>query len=382
MHDLRYQKQKRTKEELIKHLNEFKLDLKFSVGVWYFSPMGSRFHEPYGSQESIEERLQSIAETAKFGVKGVEAHYPTEINEDNCHLYKELEKKSGIKLVNIGPFSFYSKDFEFGSLSNPIDKYRIKAQEMLVNCLKLVKEIGASHCGIWPGIDGYTYSFGTIFYDMWQRFEEGVAEAMDKVPGVTIAIEPKPYEPIPNNIYRNTSDAIIAARDIEIRLKSEINRKFLERGYTLVGLQPEIGHMLMGFEDPSYSLSRVARDGRLVHTHWNSQPLGNYDQDLNVGVIGWEQTEASLYALKMVGYRGYFGIDINPERMPPLKAIEINTNVIKAMNERIDDLPHEKIVECYYRPEENRGCLELILAAARKASKSNSTEKERIKSRY
>jgi hypothetical protein len=44
----------------------------------------------------------------------------------------------------------------------------------------------------------------------------------------------------------------------------------------------------------------------------NSQPLGNYDQDLNVGVVNWQDTEALSYALKMVGYRGFFGIDINP----------------------------------------------------------------------
>jgi len=365
MFNLRYQKQRRTKEELIKHLYEFNLDLKFSVGIWYFSPSGSRFHEPYGSPKSIEERLEMIAKAAKYGVKGVEAHYPSEVNEENLHLYKQLEKETGIKLINSGPYTFHSKDFEFGTLSNPIERYRKKAKEELIGCLKLVKESGATHCGIWPGIDGYTYSFGTIFYQMWNYFEETLAEAMDEVPGVTVAIEPKPYEPIPNNIYRTTSDGILAARDVEARLKSETNRRLLEDGYTLVGLQPEIGHILMGFEDPAYAFSRIAREGRLVHIHWNSQPLGNYDQDLNVGVLGWEQAEATLYALKMVGYQGYFGIDINPERIPPLKAIEINTKVLNIMNERINSLPHEEIVECYYNPEEHRGNLELILAQAR-----------------
>jgi len=365
MWDLRYQKQRRTKEELIKHLNEFNLDLKFSVGIWYFSPMGSRFHEPYGDPKTVEERLDIIRETAEYGVKAVEAHYPSEVNEENLHLYRQLEKETGIKLVNIGPFAFYSKDYEFGSLSNPSEKCRRRAQEMLVGCLRLVKDSGATHCGIWPGIDGYTYSFGTVFYQMWDYFEEALAEVMDQVPRVTVAIETKPYEPVPNNIYRNTSDGIVAARDIEARLQSKTNKDLLEKGYALVGLQPEIGHILMGFEDAAYAFSRIAREGRLAHTHWNSQPSGNYDQDLNVGVLGWEQAEAALYALKAIGYRGYFGIDINPERMPPLKAIEINTKVLRIMNERINNLPHEEIVECYYDPERHRGDLELILAEAR-----------------
>jgi xylose isomerase len=111
---------------------------------------------------------------------------------------------------------------------------------------------------------------------------------------------------------------------------------------------------------------RVARQGRLAHTHWNSQPLGNYDQDLNVGVVAWEQTEALLYALKMIGYTGYFGIDINPERMPMQKAIEINWRALSAMNNRINALPHERILACYFEPDQHRGELELILAEARR----------------
>ena len=140
----------------------------------------------------------------------------------------------------------------------------------------------------------------------------------------------------------------------------------LAEGHALIGLQPEIGHLLMGYEDIAYAFARIGREGRLAHTHWNSQPAGNYDQDLNVGVIGWEQAEAALYTLKMLGYQGYFGIDINPERMPVTKAVAINAKVLRIMNDRIDNLPHEQLMACYFEPEEHRGDLELILAEARR----------------
>lgn len=104
----------------------------------------------------------------------------------------------------------------------------------------------------------------------------------------------------------------------------------------------------------------------MAHPHWNSQPLGNYDQDLNTGVVEWDQAEAAMYLLKMVGFKEYFGIDINPERMPVLKAVEVNARVLEIMNERINSLPHERILECYYNPEENRGELEIILAESRR----------------
>jgi xylose isomerase len=136
----------------------------------------------------------------------------------------------------------------------------------------------------------------------------------------------------------------------------------LDEGHCLIGFQPEVGHIMMGYENLPYAYMRIARESRLAHTHWNSQPLGNYDQDLNVGVVNWQDTEALLYALKMIGYDEFMTFDINPERMPADKAIEINANVLRIMNERIDALPHEKLMNCFFHPEENRGGIEEILA--------------------
>lgn len=364
--DLSYQKKVMNKDELVKHMNSFKLDLKMSVGIWYFTPGGGRFHDRYVAEKSIRERIKMAGELAEFGITGIEAHYPDEVNFDNLALYKDLEVNSGIKLVGI-PFShFFNKDFEFGSLSNPNPAIRKKAIKIAVDALKLVKEAGASCAISWPGIDGYTYPIGNNFYWMWNNFEESMAEAMDEVPGVRIAIEPKPYEPAPNNIYRTTAEGILAAKRIESKLKNEENRKLIETGQALVGLNPEIGHVRMGFEDAAAAYSLVMFEGRLAHTHWNSQPLGNYDQDLNVGVVEWQQAEALLYCLKMAGYNEYLGIDINPERMPVKKAIEINTRVLTLINERIEKLPHKKLIECYLNPDGHRGEIEEILLESMK----------------
>ena len=68
--------------------------------------------------------------------------------------------------------------------------------------------------------------------------------------------------------------------------------------------------------------------------------------------------------LKMIGYTGYFGIDINPERMPVQRAIEINAKALEIMNERIEALPHERIIDCYCDPTHHRGDLEMILVEA------------------
>ncbi len=364
LRDLSYQKKARTRDELVAHMKSFTLERRLSVGIWYFTPAGGRFHEPYVKPATIKERLDMAAGMAKYGVTGIEAHFPDEVNFDNLHLYKELEAKTGISLVAV-PFShFYQRDFEFGSLSNPDPRVREKATGIAAEGLRLVKEAGAACAISWPGIDGYTYSLGTVFPWMWSNFERSLADAMDRVPGVRVAIEPKPYEPAPNNIYRTTAEGILAAARIERRLEDPENRSLLDRGFSLVGLNPEVGHVRMGFEDAPAAFALTAMEGRLAHTHINSQPLGNYDQDLNVGVVEWQQAEALLYALKMAGYEEYFGIDINPERMPVEKAVELNAKALRVMSERIERLPHERIIDCYMEPDRHRGELEEILIDA------------------
>ena len=363
--DLRGQKTRRTPEEMIAHVRSFMLDLKFSAGVWYFAPGGGRFHDRYVPEMSIKDRLDIAGELSEYGLKALEAHYPNEVNEDNLHLYKDLEKKTGIRLVAIVPNLFYEAQFEWGSLSSPIAKARKTAIERTVRTLELNREMNTDFAIVWPGIDGYENPFGIDLVAARDRFAHGLAEAMDRVPGVRVAEEPKPYEPRGHILYGTTSEGLLLCAKAESLLTAPENKKLLAEGHALVTMNPEVGHMLMGFEDAPYSFSLIMEYGRLAHTHWNSQPLGNYDQDLNVGVISPESTEASLYVLKMYGYTGYFSPDINPERMPIRQALKNNFDALRAANERINGLDHEKVIMATSHPDRNRGWLEAYLIRQR-----------------
>ena len=88
--DLRYQKTAISPENMLQNLKK-DLEINVSVGIWYFTPGGGRFHERFVQEATIPERIEMAAEMAKFGVKGIEAHYPDEVNEENAHLFKQLE---------------------------------------------------------------------------------------------------------------------------------------------------------------------------------------------------------------------------------------------------------------------------------------------------
>ena len=363
--DLRAQAKQRSPTELLAHLQSFELELKFSAGIWYFSPFNSRFHDKYGEDRSIEERLEIAAGLAEAGLTALEAHYPNEVNEENADLWKKFAADTGIRLLTVIPLLFWDREFEWGSLSSPLEGPRRTAIERTVGAFELNRELDTDFAVVWPGIDGYENPFGIDFVAMRERFAAGLAEAMDRVPGVRVAFEPKPYEPRGRILYGTTPEGVLLGHQVESRLEHPENRKLLDAGHALSCMNPEVGHVLMGFEDLAYAFSWPLSEGRLAHSHWNSQPLGNYDQDLNVGTVAPEQLEALLYTLKMYGYQGYYGIDINPERMPVETALRISMDAIRAANDRIQELDHESILHSHAHPDSSRGWLEAYLVRAR-----------------
>jgi xylose isomerase len=365
LRDLRPQAARRTSEELVQHLNRFELDLKFSAGIWFFAPGGGRFHDRYVPDQPIEARLEIAAKLADYGLKAMEAHYPNEINEDNLEAWKQFTRDTGIRILTVVPLLFWDAQFEWGSLSSPIPAARQAAIERTIRTLELNRELGTDFAIVWPGIDGYENPFGLDLVAARDRFAQGLSQAMDAVPGVRVAEEPKPYEPRGHILYGTTVEGILLGQKVEALLQHPTNRALLAEGHALCAMNPEVGHMLMAYEDLPYAFSMALEYGRLAHTHWNSQPLGNYDQDLNVGVIAPEQTEAALYALKMYGYQGYFGIDINPERMPVEQALRNCMDALRAANDRINSLDHEQVIWATMHPDQARGWLEAYLIRQR-----------------
>ncbi len=363
--DLRSQATLLTGDALVNRLNSFELVPKFSAGIWFFSPANSRFHAKYKPDESIESRLEIAASLKDYGLEALEAHYPYEIDEDNLEIWKAFTRDTGIRLLTVIPLLFYDAEFEFGSLSNPDDQVRQMAIDRTARSLRLGQELGCEFSVVWPGIDGYENPFGIHLAQMRQRFAEGLAEALDAAPGSRIAFEPKPYEPRGRILYSLTPEGVLLGQQVEGMLEHEVNRNLLRDDHKLVCMNPEIGHLLMGFEDVAYALSWPLSEGRLAHTHWNSQPLGNYDQDLNVGLISPEQMEAGLYVLKMHGYNGWYGLDINPERMPVDVALKVSMDALRTACDRVNSLDHERIVEAVEAPDQHRGFLEAYMIRAR-----------------
>lgn len=359
--DLRHQSRRLDHEAQLRHLRAFRLPLRFSAGIWFFTPAASRFHEPYEPDRTIEERLELAATLRDAGLVALEAHYPSEISRENLDLWKSFCAETGMRVLTVIPLLFRDRAFEFGSLSSPIASARRLAISRTIEALELNRELGCDFMVLWPGIDGVELSYGADIVGMRERFADGLAEAMDAVPGVRVAFEPKPYEPRGRILFGTTAEGMLLAPMVESRLRAPGNRALLDEGHALFCLNPEIGHALMGFEDLAMAYAWPLAQGRLAHLHVNSQPSGNYDQDLPVGIIAPEQLDGLLQLLRHHSYDGHFGIDINPERIPVDIALRLSFDAIRMANDRVEGLDHARLVEAWASPESNRGVVERIL---------------------
>ena len=268
--DMRGQAARRTPDELVKHLKTFELDLRFSAGVWFFAPGGGRFHDRYVDEMPMEQVLETAAELKEYGLSGLEAHYPNEVNDKTLPLFKALQEQVGIRLVTVVPNLFFESQFEFGALSSPLPEVHERAVRRAIEAFQINKELDTDFAIVWPGIDGYENPFGIDLVAARDRFCAGLAEAMDTVPGVRVAEEPKPYEPRGHILYGTTAEGLLMGMKTEGMLKHADNAALLEAGHAMVGLNPEVGHVLMGYEDLPYAFG-LAMDRALLPSLSGSQ---------------------------------------------------------------------------------------------------------------
>ena len=83
-----------------------------------------------------------------------------------------------------------------------------------------------------------------------------------------------------------------------------------------------------------------------------------------MGVLDVNQMLATLLGFKLHCYGGYYGIDINPERMPVERALVLSMNALDTGAATVNGLDYDRLVEAMHDPAANRGVMEDVLTRA------------------
>jgi xylose isomerase len=272
--------------------------IKFSTGFGTFGNHSDRFcTSGYKFNKSTEEIFADASKVEYLS--GLELVGMLDVSEKNVDLIKELKERYNLDIVSITVDIFGKQIWRNGSFSSSNLKTRKKAIEEVKNSIDIASYLNCKLINIWPGQDGYDYTFQADYIKAWGYLIDGIKECAEYKSDMKISIEYKPKEPR-THCYIGTVGKTLA-------LLNNINKDN-------VGVTIDVGHALYAYENVAESIAICKLFGdKLFHIHLNDN-YRYWDDDMMVGSVHIIEYIELIYWLKRIGYKGYYSLDIFPYR--------------------------------------------------------------------
>lgn len=296
-----------------------------SVGLWFIeSPGGDRFTSAYKKGIPVIDRIH-LAGTMR-GVRGVEMHYPYEVDEDNFEDICKAAKDEGLRIVTICPGLFNEPYFKDGAFTSKDRRIRRKAVERFKTAMRMDAELrrrklGGDFAIYWPAADGCTYTLDSYHPDRRKMMRDCLVEVLESVPG-KIAVEHKPSDPAHKTYSGTTGETILLCKEVQAKLGTPRQR---------IGMNPELAHLLMADADIGADISLILENKLLLHTHWNTIKRLGPDTDLMVGTDNWNQTMEVFFWLDEFKYDHWLGLDLCPKSEYTPDAVDVSIEAMERM---------------------------------------------------
>jgi xylose isomerase len=270
--------------------------LKNSVGVWAFGPAVTRFVPPgyhyEVADEGMVEKTKRVAEGLCDLLDGLEYHYPGEVNEENAQEILSVLGEHDMDLPVIAAGLHNDPTYKLGALINPEGKLRRRGIETLKRGIDLAGEIGANFI-VWPGAEGYNYTFQRPYAETWRSFVEGMAELTEHARGrgVKVFLEHKNSEPAMKILMQNIGMTLFTIKKVE-----DLG---VDASNLLVNMDWQ--HLIMNGENLAEYAELLSAEGKLGHQHANDG-WGTFDDDNVVGTNFFMQTLELAQTLQDLGY--------------------------------------------------------------------------------
>ena len=300
---------------------------KHAVITAFISKTKDRFHE-YNEPKTVDERFQIVADLEGFS--GVEIIYPYEVQdvEDT----KKALKKYNLSVAAINVNVKAEPDFRNGGLSSHDPAIRAKAVRFIKEAKDFAKALGANKVTCCPLGDGYEFSFGCDYAQMWKYMVDTFAEAGDYLKDeIPLFVEYKPSETRGRCFVDTAAKGLCLLNDIGIP----------EMGITL-----DYGHSKYGDENPAEMVTMLAHSRFPYYIHINDNNA-KWDWDYMAGSHNFLSYVEFLYYLQELGYDDFLTSDTSPTRWPIKGTFEANsrlTNKVWAKLYSIDRDEFKKLI--------------------------------------
>ena len=302
-------------------------EIKFSTVVGNFGNQPDRFvTSGYKDNKSLEEMFADASKISELS--GLELVGTWNLNEGNVDLVKNLKNKYNFEIPIVVVDIFSQKRWGKGSFASIDPKIRKLAISEVKKYMDISVQLDCHMIDIWPGQDGYDYSFQVDFIKDLNYLIDGIAECADYRNDVKIGIEYKPKEPR-THCYLSSIAKTLYMID--------------KMGKDNIGVVLDVGHALYAYENMAESVALCNLFGsKLFHLHLNDN-YRLWDDDMMVGSVHLQEYLELIYWLKRTDYSGWYSLDIFPYREDGIGSAQESINWVKEMIKAVNSVDNKEI---------------------------------------
>jgi xylose isomerase len=299
---------------------------RVGAGLWIFGGARDRF-AVYRDPPSFADQLRMVGQVP--GLRGVELQYPRHFAGTSPEEVGALCRDLGLEVIAVQPEIFRDPLFRQGALSAPDVTARQRAIDICREAAEMAHRSGAGCLAIWPGQEGFDYTFQVDHVAVWERCLASLRTIAEGVGDLRVAVEYKLKEPRQKSVFGTATQTLAAVHEI---------------GRANLGVLLDFGHSLMGKESPAQTAALLLRYGKLFHVHMNDC-YGETDDDLMVGAAHVFETVEMLYYLRRLGYLGWLSLDTVAFREDPTASAQASARALDRLIALTDRLRPEQVAK-------------------------------------
>lgn len=300
---------------------------KLSVILGNLGSAADRFlttgYRPAKSVHELFEATRSLPD-----LRGIELVEGWHITPDNVPMVKAELERTGLSVCSVIPNNFGEARWGKGSYADKNPAIRRQAVAGTKAMMDVAAELGCPTVSLWPGQDGYDYSFQADYMAEHDWLAESIRECADYRKDVRLALEYKIKEPRTHSYINTVGNTLLLVQEI---------------GRDNVGVTIDTGHALMAYENMAESAVLLKRYGdKLFHLHLNDN-YRLWDDDMMVSSVHVVENIELFYWLDRIGYDGWYSVDEYPYREDPVRAVGESLAWIKGLHRMLDRIGRDRM---------------------------------------
>lgn len=298
------------------------MSIRFSTGLWVFANAADRYcTEGYRDVPRTQDILAAIAKLKT--IRGVEVRQTDVTPEMPIKEWRRLLKEHNLVCSGVTASLAHTRKFALSAFGHQHQKTRNAAIDEGRKAVDIARQLAATEVTLRLYTDGFDYPFQVDYTTHWNTLISSIKTiAKYASPDINVAIAYKATEPRRSLTISNVGKALSMCQ--EIAMKN-------------VGVSMNFGHAMQAGENPGESIAFLTRSNKLFQLYFSDCAEGWDDMLIPGSQNLWETMEALFY-LKMAKFKGFITLDMLPQRMEPLHALQIAVGNMAILWKKLEKL--------------------------------------------